>query len=169
MCAPHSLPQLSSHYDHTEGYNRVCVLGVLPLWDFCRFLFDFLVLTSAITQMLPVELSWTRLLNCRPAHVSVHAHKADIQPGTTPGPPFHILSRNIPCSMHLAILSPLILAGTMNYRVGNNLRFLKLLKSLKVRNSTPLPHKRTYTFNQWPLFFFSFAAAESSLLWAAFS
>lgn len=84
-----------------RGQTCVCVGGVLPLWDFRRFLFDFLVLTSADTQMLPVELSWTRLLNCVSVHMSacVCLYR-DIQPSSTPGPPFHILSRNIPSVLH---------------------------------------------------------------------
>ena len=79
-----------------EGWSVCLCGGVLPLWDFHRFPFDFLVLTSADTRMLPVELSWTRLLNCVSAHVSLCVCLyIDIQPSTIPGPPFHILSRNI--------------------------------------------------------------------------
>ena len=160
MCAPHSQPQLSSHYDHTEGYNRVCVCwgGVLPLWDFCRFLFDFLVLTSANTQMLPVELSWTRLLNCVSAHVSVCVHvyteiysqaPHQVHPSTSyPGiyPLFYIL----------AIFKSTYPGGDNELPGWEQLAFSKTIKIFEVRNSAPRPHKRTYTFNQRPLLFFFF-------------
>lgn len=73
VCTPHSQPSAQQPlWSHRGVQSSVCVWGgLLPLWDFRRFLFDFLVLTSANTQMLPVELGWTRLLNCVSAHVSV--------------------------------------------------------------------------------------------------
>ena len=123
--------------------------------------------------MLPVELSWTRLLNCVSAHVSVCVHvyteiysqaPHQVHPSTSyPGiyPLFYIL----------AIFKSTYPGGDNELPGREQLAFSKTIKIFEVRNSAPLPHKRTYTFNQRPLlffFFFSFGAAESSLPWVGF-
>lgn len=48
----------------------------------------------------------------------------------------------------LAIFKSTYPGGDNELPGWEQLAFSKTIKILKVRNSTPLPHKRTYTFNQ---------------------